>query len=100
MKQTNSFPETGELSEAAAQLAALEAAKSAAESSAAEFKDKYLREMADKENFRKRMNREVANAKEFAVQAFAKDLLEVSNETCIHHASCLNLASCSIVVAL
>lgn len=36
----------------------------------------YLLSLADQENLRQRNAREVANAKEFAIQKFAKDLLE------------------------
>ena len=42
-----------------------------------ETKDNYLRLMADMENLRSRTKREVEQAKLFALQSFAKDLLEV-----------------------
>ncbi|EWC47551.1 hypothetical protein DRE_03171 [Drechslerella stenobrocha 248] len=43
---------------------------------AAEFKDKFLRSVADFRNLQERTVREVKSAKEFAIQKFAKDLLE------------------------
>lgn len=44
-----------------------------------EFKDKYLRAMAETENTRVRMRKEVDNAKIFGIQSFCKDLLEVAD---------------------
>ncbi|KAH9524924.1 GrpE protein 1, mitochondrial [Bulinus truncatus] len=44
-----------------------------------EAKDKYLRSLAETENLRKRMTRQVDEAKLFAIQGFCKDLLEVSD---------------------
>lgn len=48
----------------------------ASEKSAAEFKDKYLRQVAEFRNLQTRTQREVAQAKDFAIQKFAKDLIE------------------------
>ncbi|KAF3933358.1 hypothetical protein ABW19_dt0204228 [Dactylella cylindrospora] len=42
----------------------------------AELKDKYLRAVADFRNLQERTVREVKSAKDFAIQKFAKDLLE------------------------
>ncbi|KAI8777482.1 grpE protein homolog 1, mitochondrial-like [Biomphalaria glabrata] len=44
-----------------------------------EAKDKYLRSLAETENLRKRLTRQVDEAKLFAIQSFCKDLLEVSD---------------------
>jgi molecular chaperone GrpE len=41
--------------------------------------DKYKRSLADAENLRKRSNKQIEEAKIFAVQNFCKDLLEVCN---------------------
>ncbi|GAN01404.1 mitochondrial co-chaperone protein [Mucor ambiguus] len=41
-----------------------------------ELQASYLLSLADQENLRQRNTREVANAKEFAIQKFAKDLLD------------------------
>lgn len=41
-----------------------------------ELKDKYLRSVADYRNLQDRMTRESANARNFAIQKFAADLLE------------------------
>ena len=49
------------------------------ESEAADYKDRFLRAMADAENTRTRMRKEVDNAKVFGIQGFCKDLLEVAD---------------------
>ena len=60
------------MSETEAQIAALEAEKQA-------LKDQVMRAYADAENLRTRMAQQVDNAKSFAIQGFAKDLLDVSD---------------------
>lgn len=45
----------------------------------AELLDKYKRSLADFENLRNRMNKQVADAKVFGIQGFCKDLLEVAD---------------------
>uniref|UniRef100_A0A0B6ZL25 GrpE protein homolog n=1 Tax=Arion vulgaris TaxID=1028688 RepID=A0A0B6ZL25_9EUPU len=44
-----------------------------------ESKDKYLRALAETENLRKRMIKQVDEAKIFGIQSFCKDLLDVSD---------------------
>ncbi|KAL5112081.1 hypothetical protein TcWFU_005073 [Taenia crassiceps] len=44
-----------------------------------EFEDKYKRALAEAENVRKRMLRQIEDAKCFGIQAFCKDLLEVAD---------------------
>ncbi|VDM34817.1 unnamed protein product [Hydatigera taeniaeformis] len=44
-----------------------------------EFEDKYKRALAEAENVRKRMLRQVEDAKFFGIQSFCKDLLEVAD---------------------
>ncbi|ORY87075.1 GrpE nucleotide exchange factor, partial [Protomyces lactucae-debilis] len=46
------------------------------EKQAAALKDKYLRQVAETRNQQTRAERDVANAKDFAIQKFAKDLIE------------------------
>eukprot|EP00088_Acartia_fossae_P010183 TRINITY_DN15041_c0_g1_i1.p1 TRINITY_DN15041_c0_g1~~TRINITY_DN15041_c0_g1_i1.p1 ORF type:complete len:248 (-),score=34.15 TRINITY_DN15041_c0_g1_i1:186-929(-) len=45
----------------------------------AELLDKYRRSLADFENLRNRMNKQVADAKVFGIQNFCKDLLDVAD---------------------
>ena len=45
----------------------------------AEYFDKYRRSLADFENLRNRMNKQVADAKIFGIQSFCKDLLDVAD---------------------
>uniref|UniRef100_A0A0X3NN29 GrpE protein homolog n=1 Tax=Schistocephalus solidus TaxID=70667 RepID=A0A0X3NN29_SCHSO len=44
-----------------------------------EFEDKYKRALAESENVRKRMLRQVEEAKLFGIQSFCKDLLDVAD---------------------
>lgn len=62
---------SGEMVPAEQVKAALEAA--------ADFKDRLLRALADMENLRKRTEREVADARQYGVTAFARDVLQVSD---------------------
>jgi len=68
--------ETGEVSEAEkllqGRIEELEGEKSA-------VFDKYQRSLADFENLRNRMNKQVADAKLFGIQGFCKDLLDVAD---------------------
>ena len=41
--------------------------------------DKYRRSLADSENLRVRLNKQIADAKVFGIQSFCKDLLEVAD---------------------
>lgn len=41
------------------------------------FQDKYKRSLADGENLRKRLTKQIEDAKLFGIQSFCKDLLEV-----------------------
>jgi molecular chaperone GrpE len=51
----------------------------AALDAAADFKDKLLRTLADMENLRKRTEREVADARQYAITGFARDVLQVAD---------------------
>lgn len=66
-------PATAEslMEEAASRIRALEA-------DAAEFKDKWLRAEAETQNVRARARRDVEDARNFAVQRFARDVVEVA----------------------
>merc|ERR1719278_777265 len=44
-----------------------------------ELMDKYKRSLADFENLRNRMDKQVADSKKFGIQGFCKDLLEVAD---------------------
>lgn len=49
------------------------------ETDLADTKDRFLRAMAETENTRTRMRKEVDNAKIYGIQGFCKDLLEVAD---------------------
>jgi molecular chaperone GrpE len=51
----------------------------AALGAAAEFKDKLLRTLAEMENLRKRTEREVADARQYAIANFSRDVLAVAD---------------------
>ena len=41
------------------------------------LQDKYQRTLADRENVRNRLEKQIIEAKQFGIQGFCKDLLEV-----------------------
>lgn len=43
------------------------------------LQDKYMRALAETENVRRRSQKQIEDAKHFAIQSFCKDLLEVSS---------------------
>lgn len=49
------------------------------EADAADMKDKYIRSLAEIENTRFRMNKQIEDAKVFGIQGFCRDLLEVAD---------------------
>ncbi|KAK3839226.1 MAG: co-chaperone GrpE [Linnemannia elongata] len=71
----------GEATEAAADQknTAHEEALAAKDKQLAEVKDRLLRTLADMENLRQRTAKEVANTKDYAIQKFAKDLLDTAD---------------------
>lgn len=80
--ETAATPETSEETAAAAAAVpgngeAEERARLEAENS--EMKDRVLRTLAEMENLRKRTEREVADARAYAVTSFARDLLSVAD---------------------
>lgn len=66
------------------EAAAVHAALVALEAERADLKDKLLRTLADMENLRRRTEREMADARAYAVTAFARDILTVADN--IHRA--------------
>lgn len=44
-----------------------------------QLQDKYKRSLADGENLRRRLTKQIADAKQFGIQSFCKDLLEVAD---------------------
>ena len=54
-------------------------AVAAAEARAQESRNNYLRAVAEMENFRKRADREIENARKFAIERFAQELVPVSD---------------------
>lgn len=72
-------PETGVADTApSGEMVPAEQVKAALEA-AADFKDRLLRTLADMENLRKRTEREVADARQYGVTSFARDVLQVSD---------------------
>jgi molecular chaperone GrpE len=71
-------PEGEAASAAEPQLVPAEQVTAALEA-AAEFKDRLLRTLAEMENLRKRTEREVADARTYAVSGFARDVLAVAD---------------------
>ena len=55
------------------------AALAAAEAKATEYRDSYLRAVAELENYRKRSEREADNARKFAIERFAQELVTVGD---------------------
>lgn len=71
-----SLPELKELKEANAELqTGLEEWKSKHE----DILDKYRRSIAENENMRKRLTKQIEDSKIFGIQSFSKDLLEVAD---------------------
>lgn len=59
--------------------AAPEARESALQAEVADIKDKMLRTLAEMENLRRRTEREVVDARQYAIANFARDMLTVSD---------------------
>jgi molecular chaperone GrpE len=54
-------------------------ALAAAEAKATEYRDSHLRAVAELDNYRKRMDRELDNARKYAVERFAQELVTVGD---------------------
>jgi molecular chaperone GrpE len=78
-REDDEAPETGAADATpSGEMVPAEQVKAALEA-AADFKDRLLRTLADMENLRKRTEREVADARQYGVTSFARDVLQVSD---------------------
>lgn len=65
--------------EAASEVGDFEAERARLEAEASEFKDRLLRTLAEMENLRRRTEREVKDAGQYAIASFARDMLGVAD---------------------
>ncbi|KAK9351277.1 GrpE-domain-containing protein [Lipomyces doorenjongii] len=65
-----------ELSEVEKKIQELETSLASKEKDIADLKDKYLRQVADFRNLQETTKREIQNSKDYAIQKFARDLLD------------------------
>jgi molecular chaperone GrpE len=72
-------PEDASGAEAPAAVPDLDAELQKAQAAAAESEDRYLRAQAEVENIRRRGETEVANARKYAIERFASELLAVKD---------------------
>jgi molecular chaperone GrpE len=75
----NNSPEEAQPADANSAVPAEPSALAAAEAKAAENWNSYLRAVAELENFRKRTERELDNARKYAVERFASELVGVGD---------------------
>ncbi len=76
----NNTPETADAAAPeATEATAPESAEDALRAEAAEYKDKMLRTLAEMENLRRRTEREIADARQYAIASFARDMLTVGD---------------------
>ncbi len=76
----NESNQTGEpAANGQSQVPAADAALAAAEAKAVESRNNYLRAVAELENYRKRAEREIDNARKYAVERFAQELVTVGD---------------------
>jgi molecular chaperone GrpE len=81
MRVSESNSAEGAIPEGAAPAGSLDLAEAlaAAEARATENRNSYLRAVAEMDNFRKRSEREVDNARKFAIERFAQELVPVGD---------------------
>lgn len=79
MNETNPAEGTNPQEAAAAASMDTSEALAAASARATENRESYLRAVADLENFRKRSERDIENARKFAIERFAQELVPVSD---------------------
>lgn len=79
MNETNRSVESQAAGASPAEPADAAAALAAAEAKAQEHWNAYLRSAAEMENFRRRSERELDNARKFAIERFAQDLVAVAD---------------------
>merc|ERR1712086_730803 len=70
---------SAEGSDAGEAEAETEAALAAKDEEIADWKDKYMRTLAEMENLRRRTATEIKNSKDFGIQRFSKDLVTVAD---------------------
>lgn len=76
---TSPAPEGADGAETMNEIEAGDERLAKAEAAAAEAKDRVLRTLAEMENLRRRTEREIADAKSYAVASFARDMLTVAD---------------------
>jgi molecular chaperone GrpE len=80
VNDTNPPPDDGDPeTEAESRAPPPESALAAAEAKAQENWSSYLRQVAEMENYRKRTEREIENARKFAIERFAQELVTVGD---------------------
>ena len=78
--ESSEIPETADTAETGADVAAIDLAEAllAKDQEIADLKDRVLRTMADAENTRRRLERDKAEATQYAVTGFAREMLAVA----------------------
>ncbi|MEP6549206.1 MAG: nucleotide exchange factor GrpE [Gammaproteobacteria bacterium] len=79
MNETNLAEGAGSADEAPQGIADMATALIAAEARATEARNSHLRAVAELDNFRKRSEREIDNARKFAIERFAQELVTVGD---------------------
>jgi molecular chaperone GrpE len=79
VNDTNHAEGAGSADAASAGTADMAAALAAAEARATEARNSHLRAVAELDNFRKRSEREIDNARKFAIERFAQELVTVGD---------------------
>jgi molecular chaperone GrpE len=79
VNNNNPFPSADVADESLAVPTDAAAALAAAEAKASESWSSYLRAVAELENYRKRMDRELENARKYAIERFAQELVSVAD---------------------
>ncbi len=79
MNDNNPYPSAEMADAGAAAGGEAGAALAAAEAKASENWNSYLRAVAEQENYRKRMERELDNARKYAIERFAQELVPVAD---------------------
>ena len=79
MNETNHAEGTAPVDAGPTDGADASAALAAAEAKATENRNNYLRAVAEMDNFRKRSEREIENARKFAIERFAQELVTVGD---------------------
>jgi molecular chaperone GrpE len=79
VNETNHAEGAGSAEAASTGIADMAAALAAAEARATEARNSHLRAVAELDNFRKRSEREIDNARKFAIERFAQELVTVGD---------------------